>query len=61
MDPLKKSEIVKILAFAVVVLWLYWLWTRRHLYKFALNYPGKLGLPLFGDILKMPTPKSEIQ
>lgn len=40
---------VKTLLLGVALaLWLTWLWQRRHLYLFALHFPGKWGAPLIG-------------
>ena len=41
------------IALAIIfILWLFWLWSRRQYYAFAWRFPGKLGLPIIGNLLE---------
>lgn len=40
--------IVIVLTCSLVVVWIYWLWSRRLFYALILKIPGPLGYPLLG-------------
>lgn len=57
-----QSEIMTptdLLVATLVLLWIYFLWSRRRYYKAFLQLPGPLGFPLLGVALKIMKPESE--
>ncbi|XP_065354384.1 probable cytochrome P450 313a4 [Calliphora vicina] len=56
-----KDLIKTLLLTAFISLWLYWMWSRQHFYRFAIKFPGCFGYPVIGSFDTIKNFKSILQ